>query len=323
MISSKIIFTGAFVPENIVTNDMLSEIVDTNDEWIASRTGIKQRHISKGENTSDIATKTAENIIKEGNLNPKDIDLIIVATVSADYNTPSTACLVQANIGAENAFVFDISAACSGFIYGLSIADKFIKSGTCKNAIVIGAEILSKMVDWNDRSTCVLFGDGAAGAYVERAESGGILCEDVGSDGLRAMMLTASHKISSNIFTENKKEMPSSIYMDGHGIFQFATREVPKSINKLIEKSNVNIDDIKYFIPHQANSRIVEIIARKVKIPIEKFYMNMAYYGNTSSASIPLALNEMNKKNMLQRGDKIIITGFGGGLTWGSLLIEW
>ena len=323
MYSSRIVYTGSYVPERIVTNDELSKIVDTNDEWISSRTGIKKRHVSEGENASDFATKTANAIIKRGNINPLDIELIIVATVSSDYSTPSTACVVQANIGAKNAVAFDITAACSGFVYALSVADKFIKTGVYKNVMVIGTEVLSKLTDWTDRTTCVLFGDGSAGAFVERSESGGIIAEDIGSDGEKGMSLTANHILPSNAFNGMEKEAPSCINMDGKAVFQFATRQVPKSINKIIEETKISIDDIKYVVPHQANYRIIEVISRKTGIPMDKFYINIENYANTSSATIPIALDEMVQAGMLERGDKILITGFGGGLTWGSMLIEW
>lgn len=323
MYSSRILYTGSYVPERIVTNDELSKLVDTNDEWISSRTGIKKRHVSEGENASDFATKTANAIIKRGNINPLDIELIIVATVSSDYSTPSTACVVQANIGAKNAVAFDITAACSGFVYALSVADKFIKTGVYKNVMVIGTEVLSKLTDWTDRTTCVLFGDGSAGAFVERSESGGIIAEDIGSDGEKGMSLTANHILPSNAFNGMEKEAPSCINMDGKAVFQFATRQVPKSINKIIEETKISIDDIKYVVPHQANYRIIEVISRKTGIPMDKFYINIENYANTSSATIPIALDEMVQAGMLERGDKILITGFGGGLTWGSMLIEW
>lgn len=323
MYSSKILYTGSYVPDQIIKNNRLSELVDTNDEWIISRTGIKQRHITIDENTSDLAAKAAESIMKKGGINPLDVELIIVATISGDYMIPSTACLVQHKIGAVNAVAFDLTAACSGFIYGLSVADKFIKSGVYKNAIVIGAEVLSKYIDWNDRVTCVLFGDGAAGAYLERSDYGGLIAENIGSDGSRGMSLTSGNVLPKNAFNELSEESDMYIRMDGKAIFDFATRQIPKSIKALVEKTGIDIDEIKYVVPHQANSRIVEVIARKIKVPFEKFYLNIGDYGNTSSASIPIALNEMADKGMLERGDKIILTGFGGGLTWGSILIEW
>lgn len=322
MYFSKIKYTGAYVPENIVTNADLEKLVETDDEWIRSRTGIERRHISMGDNTSDLASKTAWEIIKKGGIDPTDIDLIIVATVSPDCMSPSTACTVQAAIGAVNAVAFDISAACSGFVFALSTADKFIKSGTYKNALIIASEVLSKHINWSDRSTCVLFGDGAAGAYIERSETPGIIAEDIGCDGTKGKSLGGARNTAANVFNGLEKFDDPYIYMDGKVIFDFATRQVPKSVNKLLEKANLMPEDIKYVLPHQANERIVKIISRKVKIPMEKFYLNIAEYGNTSAASIPIALNEMFEKGVLSEGDKLLITGFGGGLTWCSMVVE-
>lgn len=319
---SKIKYTGVCVPEKVVMNSELEELVDTDDEWVRSRTGIGARHISMGENTSDLASKAALDIINKGNIDPLKIDLIIVATATPDCISPSTACSVQAFIGAKNAVAFDINAACSGFVFGLSVADKFIKSGVYQNAIVIGAEVISKHVDWTDRTTCVLFGDGAAGAYLERSDKPGIIAEDIGCDGSRGMCLTGGKNTPSNVFNEIEKEKNVYIFMDGKEVFDFATRQVPKSASKVMNETNLTKDDIKYVLPHQANERIVQIIARKLKIPMDKFYLNMLHYGNTSAASIPIALNEMFDKNMLSEGDKLLVTGFGGGLTWCSMIIE-
>ena len=322
MIFSKIKSTGSYVPEKIITNDMLSQYVDTSDEWIRSRSGIEKRHFSEGENTSDIAAKAALDILKNGNINPLDIDLIIVATVSPDYTTPSTACLVQSKIGASHAVAFDLSAACSGFIFSVNVADKFIKTGVYRNALVIGAEVLSKHLNFKDRSTCVLFGDGAGGVFLEKAEEGGILAEEMGSDGGRGMSLTCAEKKASHIFNSAQAAEDNFLHMDGRAIFDFATRQTPKCILHLLEKSGVSIEQLKYVIPHQANARIVEIISRKTKIPLEKFYMNISEYSNTSAATIPIALNEMMQKGFLQAGDYILMAGFGGGLSWGGLLIK-
>ncbi len=322
MYFSKIKYTGAYVPENIVKNSDLEKLVDTDDEWIRSRTGIEQRHITMGDNTSDLASKTAWNIINKGGLDPLDIDLIIVATVSPDCMSPSTACTVQDSLGAVNAVAFDISAACSGFVFALSVADKFIKAGTYKNAIVIGAEVISKHINWADRSTCVLFGDGAAGVYIERSEKPGIIAEDIGCDGKKGKSLGGAKNTAANVFNGLEREKDIYVYMDGKVIFDFATRQVPKSVNKVLEETNLKQEDIKYVLPHQANERIVQVISRKVKIPMEKFYLNIANYGNTSAASIPIALNEMFEKGMLLEGDKLLITGFGAGLTWASMVIE-
>ncbi|HCT65613.1 MAG TPA: 3-oxoacyl-ACP synthase [Lachnospiraceae bacterium] len=323
MYFSKIISTGAYVPEKTVTNDDLSKIVDTNDEWIVSRSGIGNRHFSSDENTSDLASEAAKRILQKINKDPKEIELIVVATVSADYTTPSVACLVQAQLGAENAVAFDINAACSGFVFGLSVADKFIKTGVYKNAIVIGSEVLSKYLDFEDRGTCVLFGDGAAGVYIERAEKGGILAENIGSDGSKGMSLTGGYSQVVNAFNGTKKDGKDFfIKMDGRVIFDFATRKAPKSVMDLLESAGIPKEEVDFILPHQANSRIVEVVSRKLKIPMDKFYMNMFQYGNTSSASIPIALNEMMEKGLIKEGNKIVICGFGAGLTWGSMLIE-
>ncbi len=323
MIFSKILFTGAYVPENPISNDDLAKIVDTNDEWIRSRSGIGQRYFSNGENTSDIAAKAGWDVLKKGNIDPKQIDLIIVATVSGDYTTPSTACLVQAALGADNAVAFDVSAACSGFIFAMSIADKYLKSGVYRNALVIGSEVLSKYLDFEDRTTCVLFGDGSAGVYLEASEEpGGILAEDMGSDGARGLALTCGYRKAENGFFGTDRSENSSLQMDGRAVFDFATRQTPKCIRTLLEKSGVPQEKIRYVIPHQANVRIVEVISRKLKIPMEKFYLNLDQYGNTSSATIPIALNEMMTKGMLQKDDIILIVGFGGGLTWGGMIMQ-
>lgn len=323
MYFSKITATGACVPDMVITNDDMAKIVDTSDEWISSRSGIRRRHFSQGENTSDIAAKAAEMIIKKAGINPLDIELLIVATVSADYTTPSTSCLVQSKIGAENAVAFDIGAACSGFIFGLSIADKYIKSGIYKNAVVIGAEVLSKYLDFEDRGTCVLFGDGAAGVLLQATEERtGILAEEIGSDGAEGMALTGGFSPAGNAFNHIEKTAKRDLYMDGRAIFDFATRNVPKSVKKLLDNAQFNADDLDFVLPHQANSRIVEIISRKLKVPMDKFYMNMDEYGNTSSASIPIALNEMTEKGLIKSGDIGVLTGFGAGLTWGSMLVK-
>ncbi len=323
MIFSKITATGAYVPDMVITNDDMSKIVDTNDEWITSRSGIKRRHFSNGENTSDIAARTAEKIIQNSGIEPLDIDIIIVASVSSDYTTPSTACIVQSKIGAKNAVAFDIGAACSGFIFGLSVADKYIKTGVYKNAIVIGAEVLSKYLDFGDRGTCVLFGDGAGGVLIEATdEKTGILAEELGSDGDKGMALTGGFSPASNAFNKFNSNADRNLRMDGRAIFDFATRSVPKSVKKLLDDCNFNYEEVDFVIPHQANKRIVEIISRKLKIPMNKFYMNMDEYGNTSSASIPIALNEMVEKGIIKKGDVGVITGFGAGLTWGSMLVK-
>lgn len=323
MIYSKISALAHCVPGRRVTNDDLSKVVDTNDEWISSRTGIKARHISDGENTSDICTKTALELLEKSGVNAEDIDLIIVATISPDYACPSVACLVQGNIGADNAFAYDINAACSGFIFALATADKYIKSGMYKNVMVLGAEVMSKLIDWNDRTTCVLFGDGGGGALLTASdEPCGIIAEQLHSKGKDGLCLTVNQRQVHNLITKPENPDNKYMFMDGRSVFSFATRAVPLSVKNIMEDNGLTIDDIKYIVPHQANSRIIDVIARKLKCSLDKIYVNIDEYGNTSAGSIPVALSEMNKKGMLSKGDKIIVTGFGGGLTWGSLLIE-
>lgn len=312
-----------YVPEKVVTNDDLSNIVETNDEWIATRTGIRRRHLSTGENTSEFCIEVGKKLLSKTNTNPEDIDLIIVATITSDYSTPSTACLVQEALGCVNAWAFDLSAACSGFVYALSVADKFVKSGQYKKVLVFGAETLSKIVDWTDRATCVLFGDGAGGALVEPSEDSGVIDEDMHSKGEDGLKLTGGERKVRNMVCNPEEENKNYLEMDGRAIFNFATKTVPKSVSILLERNNLTVDDIKYIVPHQANSRIIEVVAKKLKTTMDKFFIDVDEFGNTSAASIPIALGHMDSKGLLQKGDYIIITGFGGGLTWGSTLIKW
>lgn len=323
MKSVEIIGTGSYVPERIVTNDELSNIVETSDEWIATRTGIRERRISLGENTSDLAAKAALAALKNAKLDAKDIELIIVATTSPDSYVPSTACIVQELIGAANAVCFDISAACTGFIFALNTAMQYIKTGEYKNAVVIGAEVLSKIMNWEDRNTCVLFGDGA-GAAVLRAGEEGIIKTYMASDGVKGReFLHCFAAQIKNPFINNSADMDDKITMSGKEVFKFAVRVMASSIENVLEASQNSIDDIDYIVPHQANIRIIEFVAKKLKIDMNKFFINLSKYGNTSGASIPLALDEMNKEGILKKGNKVIFVGFGGGLTWGSVLVKW
>lgn len=322
MFYSKIKSVGSYVPQNTVSNEALAKIVDTNDEWIVSRTGIKNRHFSTGENTSDLAAKAAEKILERAGVKAEDVELIVVASVSSDYGTPSTACLVQEKIGAVKAVAFDIGAACSGFIFALSAADKFIKTGVYKNALVLGAEVLSKCLDFTDRSTCVLFGDGSGGVFLERSDKASILAEELGSDGGRALSLTLGLKEVVNPSCKGDRDAGRYIEMDGRVIFDFATKTVPKTVKNVLEKAALTTEDIDYVVPHQANARIIEIVSRKLKVPMNKFYLNMDEYANTSSASIPIALDEMWEKGLLKEGSTIAMAGFGAGLTWGSMIVR-
>lgn len=326
MIKTKIVSTGACVPDQVITNDDLAKIVDTSDEWIVQRTGIRERRISSGDNTSVLAIGTARMVLERAQVKPEDVDLIIVASVTPDYGTPSLACMIQKELGAVHAVAFDVVAACSGFLFGLSVADKYIKTGLYRNAIVIGAETLSKIINWEDRSTCVLFGDGSGGAYVEASEEdNGIQQEELGTRGDLWEILTEGYTAPVNVFNDVSKESDEEyfVHMDGRAVFKFATKMVVQSVAKVMQKEGITSDDISYVVPHQANARIIDVVAHKSGIPREKFYMNMDRYGNTSSASVPMALHELDAKGLIHRGDRIILTGFGGGMTWGTMLITW
>ena len=312
---------GAYVPETIVTNDDLAKIVETSDEWIMSRTGIRERRISTGEETSDLAAEAARRALAAAGVEAEDLDLIIMGTSSPDCNYPSGACEVQAKIGAVNAAAFDVSAACAGFIFAMNIVQGFFKSGIYQTALVIGAETLSKVTDWTDRSTCVLFGDGA-GAVVLKSEKTGILDMLMGSDGTKGEALMCKSRTLGNFLTGTKPEI-GFMTMDGQEVFRFAVKRVPESIETLMKRNHMEKDDIRYYVLHQANERIVEAVARRLKEPMDKFPMTIAKYGNTSTASIPLLLNDMVEQGMLKDGDKIIMSGFGAGMTWGAVLLEW
>ena len=314
---------GKYTPSNLVTNDQLSEIIDTSDEWIYSRTGIKSRYISRGEDTSYMAAKAGEKALENTNISPLDVDLIVVATCTPDMFTPSTACIVQSIIGANNALAFDISAACSGFIYGLDVAKALMKLNNYKHALVIGAENLSKSLDWEDRGTCVLFGDGAGAAILSKSGDLGLMSSFCKSEGSKYKCITIEGNDVDSPFVENKTTRHSKLKMDGGEVFKFATSVIVSSINKILKENNLDINDIDYIIPHQANVRIIQYAAKKLKVDMDKFYMNMEEYGNTSGASIPIALSDMNEKGLLKKDSKIILVGFGAGLTYGATLINW
>lgn len=312
----KITATASYVPEKIVTNNDLSNLMDTSDEWIHSRTGIKRRRVAVGENTSDLCIRVAQTLLQDAQLSAESLDFILVATITPDFNTPAVACQVQGAIGAVNAFAFDISAACAGFVYALSMAEKLIRTGA-KKGLVIGGEVLSKVLDWNDRSTAVLFGDGAGGLLLEASSEQHLLKESLKADGTRGMSLTSGFRTNENPFSQNAPAYSACMQMIGREIFDFATRDVVASINDLTQD-----EAIDYFLLHQANSRILDKVARKLKQPREKFLQNMQDYGNTSAASIPLLLDEEIKRGTLSlgSGQKVVFSGFGGGLTWGTML---
>lgn len=321
----KLIGIGSYTPEKIVKNDDLSSIVETSDEWISTRTGIRERRISIDENTSQLASQAAVKAIANAGITPEDIDLIIVATITPDSFMPSTACLVQDKIGALNAVAFDVNAACTGFIYALNTASLFISSGQYKTALVIGAEVLSKVMDWTDRNTCVLFGDGAGAVVLTSGDKNNEIYTNLKSDGSKSKVLTCPAVPLKNVFIEEKDntENTNTVKMNGKEVFKFAVKVIVSSVEDILKESGYSIEDIKYIVPHQANFRIIDAAAKKLEVEESKFFMNLNKYGNTSGASIPLALDEMYRASLIEKGDKLILVGFGGGLTWGSVLIEW
>lgn len=319
--TARIIGIGSYVPDHIVTNRDLMEFLDTDDAWIRERTGICERRISTEEGTSDLAIHAAGRAIADAGIAPEEIEIIIVATSSPDRSFPSTATDVQGAIGAVHAVAFDITAACSGFIYGLHILQGFIRSGIYKTGLVIGAETLSKVLDWTDRGSCILFGDGA-GAAVVRADETGVIRTLAGSDGRKGHVLECQARSLGNCLTGFKPEL-GFMKMDGQEVFKFAVKKVPEIVNQILEESGLDREAVDHYVLHQANMRILESASRRLKIPMEKIPVNIGRYGNTSAASIPMLLDEMKRDGRLKRGDKVIMAGFGAGLTWGAALLEW
>lgn len=319
--TARIIGTGSAVPEQIVTNEDLSKIVETSDEWISSRSGIKERRVAKEENTTSLAILAGKRALENAGVTADEIEVIIVATCTPDYFFPNTACQVQEAIGAKHAVAFDLSAACSGFLFALSTVQAYIKGGIYQKALIIGAETMSKMIDWSDRSTCVLFGDGA-GAAVVSAEETGVLELVQKSNGAGKGVLSCKARETRNLLN-HESETKEYLYMEGQPVFKFAVKTVPECVEEILEKAEVKKEEIRYYILHQANSRIIQSVAKRLKEPEEKFPMNLALYGNTSAASIPILLDEMNRNGMLNRRDKLVLSGFGAGLTWGAVLLEW
>jgi len=316
MINSRIIGTGSYVPKRVLTNHDLEKMIETSDEWITERTGIKERRIAaEVETTSDMAAKAAKKALEMAGIEPDEIDTVIVATVTPDMDFPSTACFVQHKIKARKAASFDIAAACSGFIYALSVADSLIKSGHSKYALVIGAEIFSRITDWTDRNTCVLFGDGAGAALLAKTTGKrGILSTHLHSEGSSWKLLCASSH------EENAK---TYIRMHGNEVFKVAVRALDDVAIEALEHNGLKGDDIDWFIPHQANERIIVATAKRLGVPMEKVYLNLQKYGNTSAASIPLALDEAVRNGKVKHGDLILLDAFGGGFTWASALVRW
>ena len=319
--TARIIGTGSYAPERIVTNKDLMKFLDTDDEWIRERTGICERRVSAGEGTSDLAIHAAERAIADAGIDPKEIEILIVGTCTPDNGFPSAATDVQRAVGAVNAVAFDMTAACSGFIYGLHIVQIFIRCGTYKTALVIGAETISKVLDWTDRGTCILFGDGA-GAAVLRADETGVIRTLAGSDGRKGHVLGCQARSMDNFLTGRKPE-PGFMTMDGQEVFKFAVKKVPEIVNQILEESGIGREQVDHYVLHQANIRILESASRRLKVPMEKIPVNIDRYGNTSAASVPILLDEMNREGRLKRGDTLVMAGFGAGLTWGAALLKW
>ncbi|HIJ61044.1 MAG TPA: ketoacyl-ACP synthase III [Nitrospirae bacterium] len=326
MIRSKIISTGSFLPSKVLSNAELSTMVDTSDEWITERTGIKERRIADvNKTTSDLAYEASKKALKNAGLKASDISLIIVATISGDMPFPATACLVQKKLNAKNAAAFDVNAACSGFIYALSIADSFIRSGVHKKILVIGTEILSRFTDWKDRSTCVLFGDGAGAVLLEGHKGkSGILSTHLYSDGnlwdLIQIPAGGSLKPASLDTVNNRLH---TISMKGNETFKFAVKTLGSLVDKTLEHNKLSPSQLTLLIPHQANHRIIQAVASRIGLSMDKVMMNIQKCGNTSAASIPIALDDANRAGKIKKGDYILLEAFGGGLTWASALIRW
>jgi len=319
--------TGSYVPERVLTNAELETMVDTTDEWITSRTGIKERRIAADDEfTSHMATQAALKALEQANMKAKDIDLIIVATITPDTLTPATACYVQAQLGANSAVAFDISAACSGFLYAMKLAKRLISDGAYKNALIIGAEKLSSFVDWSDRDTCVLFGDGAGAAVLRRSEEGEgrILATETGTNGDHTGILNIAGGGSACPTTiDNADQKLATMAMQGREVFKLAVNAMKKAAESVIERANLTADDITLVIPHQANLRIIDAIANRLTIPNEKVFVNLDKYGNTSAAAVAIALDEAHREGRFKRGDNIVLVVFGAGLTWAATAIEW
>lgn len=317
----RIIGTGSAFPKSVVTNDFLSGIMDTSDEWISSRTGIRSRRLVKEETTAEMAAEAAKRALEDGKTDPSEIDLIIVGTITGDHVTPSTACEVQDRIGADHATAFDIGGACSGFMFSLHTVYAYMQAGLCRKALVIGAESLSRIMDWKDRSTCVLFGDGA-GAVVVEAKKQGLFVFDQGTDGAKSGALTCAGRLNNNpLVCQGEKQ--GYVQMDGQAVYKFAVTAVPASISRVLQEAEVSVEEIKYFLVHQANVRIIQSVAKRLNAAEDKFPLSLEHCGNMSAASVPVLLDEVNKKGLLKRGDKIVLCGFGAGLSWGTALLEW
>lgn len=321
-----IIGIGSYVPEKVLTNFDLEKMVDTNDEWIRTRTGISERRIAEDyQATSDLAYEAAKKAIEDAGIDKDEIGLLVVATMTPDHLTPSTACILQEKLGLKNAGAFDLGAACSGFVYAMVTASNFIATGAYKNVLVVGAETLSKVMNWEDRNTCIIFGDGAGAVVLGEVEAGeGIISSHFASDGSGASAIEIAAGGSRNPASEETvKAKEHFMTMAGQEVFKFAVKAIPDTVKKNLEKADMNVNDIDLFVPHQANYRIIDSAAKRLKISSDKFTMNLDKYGNTSGASIPLAMDEAFKSGKIKKGDNVMLVGFGAGLAYASCLFKW
>lgn len=317
---SRIIGTGGYLPDRVLTNADLEKMVDTTDEWITDRTGIKERHIAAdGQTTCDLAEQAARQALKAAGIDKDEIDLIIVATTTPDRVFPSTACLLQQRLDIHGCPAFDIQAVCTGFVYALGVADKFIRAGGVRNALVIGAETLSRIVDWTDRNTCVLFGDGAGAVVLQASSEPGILSTHMHADGSYESLLTTSGGVSEGL----TKEAGPYIEMSGNEVFKMAVNTLGRIVDETLEANNMDKSEVDWLVPHQANTRIIQATAKKLKMTMDRVVMTVAEHGNTSAASVPLALNAAVRDGRIQRGDVLLLEAFGGGFTWGSALVRY
>lgn len=321
-----IIGTGSYLPEKVLTNNDLEKLVDTSDEWITKRTGISERRIlDDNVPTYTMGVEAAKRALEDANLSPEDIDLIILSTETPDYMTPSMSCLIQGGIGAVNATAFDVNAACTGFIYALTIGQQFIANGVFKHVLVIGCEGLTRIVDWKDRNTCILFGDASGAVVLGEVEEGyGILDAFLGSNGAEGMNITIPNLYFSDLEKEKRiNGKLNSIWMDGKEVFKFAVKAMSSATMHVLDNLNMNIEELDFIFPHQANTRIIDGAIKKLGITDEKIHYVINKYGNISSASIPVAMDEAKKEGKLKKGDKMVLVAFGGGLTWGSMAVKW
>jgi len=320
---ARIAGTGSYLPEKVLTNEDLSKIVDTSDEWIAARTGIRERHIAaEGETTSDLGYHAAVRALEAAGVDAKELDLIVVGTTTPDLIFPSTACLIQHRLGADGCPAFDVNAACSGFVYALTVADKFVRSGAAKTALVIGSETLTRMVDWSDRTTCVLFGDGAGAVVLKADTETGILSTHMHADGGKKELLWTPVGVSVG-FKPDEPNAGVKIHMSGNDVFKHAVKALDSVVEETLEANGLDRHAIDWLIPHQANLRIIEATAKRLDMPMERVIVTVDKHGNTSSGSVPLALDEAVRSGKVQRGQLVLLEAFGGGFTWGSALLRY